>query len=689
MMKKRARTIFISLLVVAVLFIGIAFSACGESGATPGGVHTTDPKVHSVVLRYNEANIGGTLEADLSLGTVRIVASVTKDEGADGTVTFRSGTPSVASISSDGLVTLHSAGETVITAQAGGKRQDFVLVVTDEFGEEETFTITVSGGTSGVTEAAAGDYVTVTPAPDDDKVFVRWEWDDAISAIYGNTFVMPAADVSISAVFTDKLGDIYVQSYPDDSRVVKGGGISTEGLKIMARAAVGDEEWDVTKDCVFSEYTGGDSITATYTLGGVNDSVEIPVTEVTSYFVSAESFKAGAPASGNYYLPAMPEDINAVEYDAYKQTGYIAATQSGDTTARFTYQGGSVVGGSKYAISNIPSSSDLAFYFWSDFDANAHIIANIASSNTYKTETATYEDGGPNAVHAVTLADAITVYCNNSPDSAVINPEAQAKGFEGPADRSDWGVCGYFNDAWLFDMRVTKGWNSVRLCFEQSGALNVSGLEVRFSGAPLTEFVPDISFDFASAHIMESYTWSGDTMVPKDTLPEDPDTELAGFEEYGAAFLEQSGADSNANSAMKVGDEGGVRSVINMKKDESVYYYVWSEGNGTADIVLNVASSSLYNDNKDAYPVVMNKDYAYYVNGEQFVPEGDVISPEQHMETGGWATGQQFNKLTLFRAPIKAGWNVIRVLRTTSYSDAANHPKATLGGIDVCFVYDI
>lgn len=689
MMKKTARTIFISLLVVAVLFIGIALSACGESGATSGGVHTTDPKVHSVVLRYNEANIGGTLEADLSLGTVRIVASVTKDEGADGTVTFRSGTPSVAKISSDGLVTLLSAGETVITAQAGGKRQDFVLVVTDEFGEEETFAIAVSGGTSSVTEAAAGDYVTVTPAPDEGKVFVRWEWDDAISAIYGNTFLMPASDVTISAVFTDKLGEIYVHSYPDDSRVVKGGEISTEGLKIMARAAVGDEEWDVTKDCVFSEYTGGDSITATYTLGGVNDSVEIPVTEVTSYFVSAESFKAGAPASGNYYLPAMPDDINTEKYDAYKETGYIAATQSDDTTARFTYQGGSVVGGSKYSVSNIPASSDLAFYFWSDFDANAHIIANIASSNTYKTENATYADGGPNAVHAVTLADAITVYCNNSPDSAVINPEAQAKGFEGPADKSDWGVCGYFNDAWLFDMRVTKGWNSVRLCFEQSGALNVSGLEVRFSGAPLTEFLSDISFDFASAYLMESYTWMGDIMVPKDTRPEDLDAELAGYEDVGAAFLEKSGAESNANAAMKVGNEGGVRSVINMKKDESVYYYIWSEGNGTADIVLNVASSSLYNDNKDAYPVVMNKDYAYYVNGEQFVPADDVISPEQHMETGGWETGQQFNKLTLFRAPIKAGWNVIRVLRTTSYDDAANHPKITLGGLDVRFAFGL
>lgn len=689
MMKKRARTIFISLLVVAVLFIGIAFSACGESGATPGGVHTTDPKVHSVVLRYNEANIGGTLEADLSLGTVRIVASVTKDEGADGTVTFRSGTPSVASISSDGLVTLHSAGETVITAQAGGKRQDFVLVVTDEFGEEEMFTITVSGGTSGVTEAAAGDYVTVTPAPNEDKVFVRWEWDDAISAIYGNTFVMPAADVSISAVFTDKLGDIYVQSYPDDSRVVKGGGISTEGLKIMARAAVGDEEWDVTNDCVFSEYTGGDSITATYTLGEVNDSVEIPVTEVTSYFVSAESFRAGAPASGNHYLPAMPEDINAVEYDAYKQTGYIAATQSGDTTARFSYQGGSVVGGSTYAISNIPSSSDIVFYFWSDFEANAHILANVASSSTYKTETATYEDGGPNAVHAVNVADSLVAYYNNSPESTEINPEAQAQAFEGPDDKSNWGVCGYFNDAWLFDTRVNKGWNSVRFNVIKNGTINIAGLEVRFSGGPINEFMSDLAFDFATAHVMESHTFAGTEIVTKDTRPENLDTELAGYEDVGAAFLDKLSSGYDSNSSMKIGNENNVKSVVNMKKDESIYYYIWSEGNGTADIVLNVASSSLYNGNKDAYPVVMNKDYAYYVNGEQYVPADDVISPAQHMDPGGWITGQQFNKLTLFRAPITAGWNVIHITRTTSYNDAANHPKATLGGIDVCFVYDI
>ena len=112
--------------VIAMCFV----TACGEEPVEPPAPVY---KVTSVRLQYNDENItGGTLSVDVTQKTVQLSASVIKDEQADGTVTYVSSEASVATINDSGLVTLLSAGETVITAEAGEKSDSIVLVVGDD-----------------------------------------------------------------------------------------------------------------------------------------------------------------------------------------------------------------------------------------------------------------------------------------------------------------------------------------------------------------------------------------------------------------------------------------------------------------------------------------------------------------------------------------------------------------------------
>lgn len=671
-MKKTIKIRIFILLIAAGLCISGMFFACGdntESAKKP----SVAPAVRSVTLQYEQKNVSGTLNVDVSFGTVQLTAVVTKDDGADGKVTYLSGTPSVAEINDSGLVTLKSSGETVISAAAGDKSHYIVLVVTDEYSETEsqTFTITVTGGTASCAAAKAGDRVMLTPMIPESKQFTAWNFDDAILEANGNSFVMPASNVEISAVLVDKLASIYIASQPDDNRIVKGGTLRADGLKIMARAFLGGEEWNVTAACEFSDYDGGDKVRASYTLGDVTKSAEIAVSEQTSYRVAAESFR-NESIGGTHYINAAPADINTEEYDKYRTSGYIAGTQ--DNNLRFSDQNGT------YAVSNIKRNVDIEYYFWSDFEANTHIIANVASSDTYKTADATYSDDGPNAVRPVKIAQQCEVFVNGSEKSVAVNPTAQANAFIGSVNRSDWSVCGHFNETWIADMRVTKGWNTLRFNMIGSGTINLAGIEMRFTGAPLTEFVSDISLNMATAYTNTT------AVNPK---PVDPDVELAGHEDVGAVYLQvDPNYTGHPNNAMKFNNEGDHRAVTNMKKDESVLYYVWSSGNGTAEIVLTAASSTTDSSTSAGLPlsvheVVLKDHYAFYINGDELVPSADVISPAYRDASGngGWHVCQQFNKLTIGSAQIKAGWNEIEVKFVTGTR------KITPAELNVNFIY--
>ena len=205
----RRKSKLLAFLLSAALVLGTVSGLVGcvtDDGPT---VEKPDPvyKVYSVTLRYNDANVdGGTINVDLSAGSIQLGANVRKDEAADGTVTYSSSDPAIATIDATGKVTLLAEGETVITASAGGKSHQVVLVVSDDYQTSESHTITVNGGTASVTSAKAGDYVTLSATIPAHMDFIEWQFDgeDTIWT-NGNVFRMPDRDIVITADFDEML----------------------------------------------------------------------------------------------------------------------------------------------------------------------------------------------------------------------------------------------------------------------------------------------------------------------------------------------------------------------------------------------------------------------------------------------------------------------------------------------------
>lgn len=205
-MNKQSKVLSVTLGAVFAAGVMAFFSGCAPT--TPP---EADHKVHSVTLTYGEQDVGATLNVDISLGALTLVAEVEKDEGADGTVTWTSSETSVATVDG-GVVTLLDVGETAITATAGDVSDSFVLVVGGT-SSANAYAITVVGGRAldedgeVVTSAKAGTYLVLEPTIDlDHNEFLGWEFDDDSGLwINGNTIKMPARALNVTATSTPVL----------------------------------------------------------------------------------------------------------------------------------------------------------------------------------------------------------------------------------------------------------------------------------------------------------------------------------------------------------------------------------------------------------------------------------------------------------------------------------------------------
>lgn len=139
----KGKSKLLALLLSAVMAFGVcATAACGDSGGeNPDNTQNQDqnqdqnqnqktPEVSSVTLKHSGKVVGETLEVSLSDKTLTLVAEVVKDDGADGKVTWTSSNEQVATVA-EGTVTLKTAGETTIRAQAGNKSASVKLTVKD------------------------------------------------------------------------------------------------------------------------------------------------------------------------------------------------------------------------------------------------------------------------------------------------------------------------------------------------------------------------------------------------------------------------------------------------------------------------------------------------------------------------------------------------------------------------------
>ena len=206
----------------------------------------TAPKVHSVVITYNDTAVESTLSVDLSLGSIKLVATVVKDDDATGTLTFNSSNKSVATIDGDGSVTLAGVGETVITAAYGGVTSKIVLVVDSSY--KAKYKVTVVGGTASATSASAGDIILLSPAIPEHKEFSDWSFAESktpVTWISGHTFKMPEGDVTVTAGYTDMLYSL----------TLVGGKVTADGNDTVKAGAVTGYEGDVkSPEYAITEY---------------------------------------------------------------------------------------------------------------------------------------------------------------------------------------------------------------------------------------------------------------------------------------------------------------------------------------------------------------------------------------------------------------------------------------------------
>ena len=191
--------VVLSMLMLVCMFM---FTGCKEDStiAPPNPEY----KVYSITLKYNDVNVDGIINVDLSMKEIQLTANVRKDADADGTVYYTSFNNSVATVDQNGKVTLLSKGETVINAKAGDKMHSIIIHVGNDF-SENSYTITVIGGTASVTAAAPGEYVTIAPVIPEHKEFSRWNYSVRGVLTNGNSFKMPAENLVITAEYVDKL----------------------------------------------------------------------------------------------------------------------------------------------------------------------------------------------------------------------------------------------------------------------------------------------------------------------------------------------------------------------------------------------------------------------------------------------------------------------------------------------------
>ena len=166
----------------------------------------------ALTLTINPAPIlvtGVTLnKSELALytgGSATLTATVQPDDATNKAVNLSSSNEAVATVDTNGKVTAKAAGEATITATAAdGSGKSATCTVTVKPAEYTVTVLTDGKGSASASPstAAAGTTVTLTADPDNGWRFSRWEVVEGDVTISGNSFTMPAENVTVRAVFS-------------------------------------------------------------------------------------------------------------------------------------------------------------------------------------------------------------------------------------------------------------------------------------------------------------------------------------------------------------------------------------------------------------------------------------------------------------------------------------------------------
>lgn len=199
--------ISVGLLMVAVMTLSCIFMSLPDSfGAV---AEQPDSYIKNIELTYNYKFIEGSY-VELPIDELNNKITVMVD-------TFNKDTQGIKFISSDenvakidestGVLTPVAKGEAIITvsvvADPSVKAQTVVRVVAEEE-ENAEYSVTVVGCSASVEKTNEGELVTITPATLEGKEFVKWEFNVDNVTVYDNHFIMPNANVTVTAIFKNK-----------------------------------------------------------------------------------------------------------------------------------------------------------------------------------------------------------------------------------------------------------------------------------------------------------------------------------------------------------------------------------------------------------------------------------------------------------------------------------------------------
>ena len=191
-----------------------------ESLTIPDGASLTIPEDKTLTVDGGTLTQNGTVTGDvtykvtgvsLSPDTLTLdvgeshtlTATITPSNATNQNVTWSSDNESVATVNATGEVTAVSEGTAIITVTTadGGKTDTCTVTVKPA---EYTVTVLTDGNGSASASPAtaeAGTTVTLTADPDNGWRFSRWEVVEGDVTISGNSFTMPAENVTVRAVF--------------------------------------------------------------------------------------------------------------------------------------------------------------------------------------------------------------------------------------------------------------------------------------------------------------------------------------------------------------------------------------------------------------------------------------------------------------------------------------------------------
>ena len=421
--------LFLTLVTAAVFAAGCGFTRDSENVE----ITLPDPvvvrpepydAVKSVSVLYN-GTAASVIEADIAAGVINLTASVIKDDGADGSVTWSSDAPAVASVNAGGVVSLNATGVAAITATAGSKSASVVITVSDMASESRTYTLTVSGGTASVggaaaTAAKAGDYVELTPTLPEGMTFDKWvlTTGETQRDLHSHGFVMPSGDVSVTLVlkareYTLNLvgGQLYEAGKPVDGT---DGGVSIDNEPVMRYSVASGSSVTVVADDTAAGYmfVGWDLNYANQRTGGAGQkeyTFAMPAEDTTLFAVNSKELGAMLnPGRADRYKKfnstekGFGEIVNGVapggsvaDPDLEGLSGYrlaIPADTTGstafaenieDTTALNTMNGAQTV---KVIFKNHSNKYDVSVDFGASFNDNR---ANTGTVTVPKGETVT------------------------------------------------------------------------------------------------------------------------------------------------------------------------------------------------------------------------------------------------------------------------------------------------------------